>query len=98
MRQLSILRADPIGALKVFGSFYGRAGPSLANQYVGKLGWIDTHLPRPFVVAFLASVLFVAATCGGEGPSLSRVQKAAILCDGNEVPEMTKFYVAIIHI
>src|SRR5262249_7358740 len=43
-RQLSLLRADPLGALRVFASFYARAAPSLANQYVGKLGWIDTPL------------------------------------------------------
>ena len=77
-KQLSILRSDPIGALEVFASFYFRAAPSLANQYVGKLGWIDTHLPRVFVVAFLASLLVVAATCGCEGPSVRRAQRLVL--------------------
>ncbi len=78
-RQLSGVLAHPLIFAGVTLSYYVRQAPVLANQYIGKLGWVDTRLPPVFVVAFFLLLLLVAATCGCRDPEMKRGQRLTLL-------------------
>jgi uncharacterized membrane protein len=53
---------SPFGFIAVTIRHYLNRFPALANQWVGKLGWLDTSLPVPLSLAVLLTVLVVALT------------------------------------
>lgn len=56
-RQIRDSLADPLGFLTIVVTDYATHAPRYASQLVGKLGWLDTKLPTPFLLAYLAVLL-----------------------------------------
>jgi uncharacterized membrane protein len=56
-RQIRDSLADPLGFLAVVVTDYATHAHRYAGQLVGKLGWLDTKLPMPFLLAYLAVLL-----------------------------------------
>ena len=66
-QQLASIVKAPLTFLATAASFYARWGPRLAVQFVGRLGWLDTKLPRWLVAA--AGILIVLVTVTGANPA-----------------------------
>lgn len=64
--QARLLLAHPLRSVGVFVSTLRFAGPAYAEEFVGRLGWLDTPLPRWYVVLALIVVAagFLAAVGG----------------------------------
>jgi uncharacterized membrane protein len=78
VRQFQGIVIHPIDFAKMAVSYYAGQAPILADQYVGKLGWVDTRLPKVFVVAFFIVLSLAAATSGCGRPEPRRGQRALL--------------------
>lgn len=56
-RQIRDSLADPLGFFAIVATDYATHAHRYAGQLVGKLGWLDTRLPAPFLLAYLAVLL-----------------------------------------
>ena len=81
-RQIRDSLADPLGFLAVVATDYATHAHRYAGQLVGKLGWLDTKLPAPLILAYLAmlcGLLFVDANPGIEVRPWQRVFITAVI-------------------
>lgn len=56
-RQIRGALADPLGFLAIVATDYATHAHRYAGQLIGKLGWLDTKLPMPFLLSYLAVLL-----------------------------------------
>jgi len=56
-RQIQGALADPLGFLAIVSTDYAVHAPRYLSQLIGKLGWLDTELPAPFRLSYLAVLL-----------------------------------------
>ena len=56
-RQIRAALADPLGFLGIVAMDYALHAHRYAGQLLGKLGWLDTKLPTPFLLVYLAVLL-----------------------------------------
>ncbi|MEP6993049.1 MAG: DUF2142 domain-containing protein [Acidobacteriota bacterium] len=79
-RQLQSIAGHPLDFAGLLLAQLAREATALADQYIGKLGWIDTRLPPPLIAAILLGIV-VAALTGGQGPAfLSTSQRRLLTC------------------
>lgn len=64
-RQIHDSLAHPFGFLRVVIVDYAVHTPRYLGELVGKLGWLDTQLPMPLLVAYLAVLLALVFLDGG---------------------------------
>lgn len=66
--QAELLLSHPLQSVTILLTTLHREGPGYAVQFIGQLGWLDTALPRWYIVLALAAIVsgFAAAI---DGPS-----------------------------
>lgn len=77
-KQDQFLLAHPFRVVGDAASDLVRQVPVLANEYIGKLGWVDTRLPATVVLGEFLLLVVVASTCGCVGAALSRRQRILV--------------------
>ena len=60
-RQIAGAVRSPLRFLAIAGRSYLWYGPGYAEQFIGRLGWLDTPLPRPLLIAYAALLLALLA-------------------------------------
>lgn len=92
------LRADPAAFLLRMAVDALRRAPTLAAQFLGKLGWADVAIPIALLAAHGLVVLLVAASCGRNAPDLGGRQRAilAAVALGTVLIVAAPFYVSLI--
>lgn len=76
--QWALLRADPLGFLGVIWRTVSFTGWHLLETFVGRLGWLDTHLPRGYHV-FARVELLVAAFATVAALAVTRFSPRALV-------------------
>ncbi len=56
-RQIAGAARDPLRFFKIAGRSYWWYGPRYAEEFIGRLGWLDTPLPRSLLIAYMVLLL-----------------------------------------
>lgn len=77
--RMASISADPAAFLGLLANTFAFYGPAYAEQFLGRLGHLDTALPWPLLAYLGALLFFFAVFDRGPGPRLSWKQKCFVL-------------------
>ena len=95
--QVSFLSQNPFYLLRVIANSIATFGGSYIEEFVGKLGWLDTRLPMPAIVSYPVFLVILAMGSGDRPFSLSWKQKimSAAIAIANFCLIITLFYLTL---
>lgn len=76
--QLNFILSHPLQYMMVLFNTVELYGPKLIEQFIGKLGWLDTSLPRWLLLLHAIMLMFYALTDSRAGVTISFFQKMII--------------------
>lgn len=77
--QLFYILKNPISYVKIFIGTFLHHGTDYIGQWVGRLGWMDTYLPKTVIYSYIIVLLFTALTDNESEIKIDIKQKILVL-------------------